>query len=434
MHIFFSGIGGAGIGPLSLVAHEAGYTVSGSDKQDSAYITYLRDHGVSNIHIGQTKEAIETIHTTSPIDWYVYSSALEKENPHHPELVFVKDASIKHSKRDEFINKVIQDKQLALLAIAGTHGKTTTTAMLIWLFKQLHLPVSYSVGAKLSYGEMGEFRPESAHFVYECDEYDRNFLQFHPKTALIAGIDYDHPDIYPTRQEYYDAFKTFISQSFHTIMWQSDAEKLGLEASETIHILDDADSRLEQLHIAGHVNRKNALLVAELMAFERGVSVEESIGLLNNFPGISRRFEVIVPGLVSDYAHTPKKIEGALQLAHEVAGDNVVVVYEGLHNTRQHFIKDDLAHLFDSVKKLYVVPSYLAREDESLSMLTPADIIQLTSKASSGIASVTDDALKEAIQQDIAEGNLVVCFSAGGGGSLDEWVRQEFSAHEDHTA
>ncbi len=425
MHIYFSGIGGAGIGPLSLIAHEAGYTVSGSDKQDSAYVSYLRDHGISDIHIGQTLEAIETVHNTHAIDWYVYSSALEKENPNHPELTFVKNNSIKHSKRDEFINGLMQDKQLALLAIAGTHGKTTTTAMLVWLFKQLDFPVSYSVGAKLSYGEMGEFSPESAHFVYECDEYDRNFLQFHPKTALISGIDYDHPDIFPTRKDYYEAFKTFISQSFHTIMWRSDAEKLGIEASETVQIIEDTDDRLERLHIAGHVNRKNALLVAELMAFERGVAFDDTIPLLNNFPGISRRFEVIVPGLVSDYAHTPKKIEGALQLAHEVAGDNVVVVYEGLHNTRQHFIKDDLLHLFDSVKKLYVVPSYLAREDESLSMLSPADIIQLTSKASEGVASELNETLKNAIEQEIAEGNLVVCLSAGGGGSLDEWLRQE---------
>jgi UDP-N-acetylmuramate--alanine ligase len=425
MHIFFSGIGGAGIGPLSLIAHEAGYTVSGSDKQDSAYIDYLKDHGVSDIHIGQSLEAIAAIHAKQAIDWYVYSSALEKENPNHPELTFVKNNSIKHSKRDEFINGLMQDKQLALLAIAGTHGKTTTTAMLVWLFKQLGLPVSYSVGAKLSYGEMGEFSTESAHFVYECDEYDRNFLQFRPKIALISGIDYDHPDIYPTRDAYYEAFRLFISQSFHTIMWRSDAEKLGLQNSETIQIIEDADARLEQLHIAGHVNRKNALLVAELMAFERGVSVEDAIPLLNNFPGISRRFEVLIPGLVTDYAHTPKKIEGALQLAHEVAGENVVVVYEGLHNTRQHFIKDDLAHLFDSAKKFYVVPSYLAREDESLSMLSPRDIVQLTSKASVGVASELNETLKNAILQEIADGNLVVCFSAGGGGSLDEWLREE---------
>lgn len=114
-----------------------------------------------------------------------------------------------------------------------------------------------------------------------------------------------------------------------------------------------------------------------------------------------------------------------MQLAHEVAGDNVVVIYEGLHNTRQHFIKDDLLHLFDSVKKLYVVPSYLAREDESLQLLSPTDIIQLTSTPEKGTASSLNEELKTAIEEEISSGNLVLALSAGGGGSLDEWLRKE---------
>jgi UDP-N-acetylmuramate--alanine ligase len=101
-------------------------------------------------------------------------------------------------------------------------------------------------------------------------------------------------------------------------------------------------------------------------------------------------------------------------------------VYEGLHNTRQHFIKEDLRHLFDSVKKLYVVPSYLAREDESLALLSPQDIINLTSKPSNGVASQLNADLKHAIQQHITAGNLVLCLSAGGGTSLDEWLRIQF--------
>src|SRR3954447_26835961 len=86
MHIYFSGIGGAGIGPLAQIAHQAGYTVSGSDKQDSQYIKYLREHGIVNVHIGQTEESIAAIHTQTPIDWFVYTSALPLENPDAPEL------------------------------------------------------------------------------------------------------------------------------------------------------------------------------------------------------------------------------------------------------------------------------------------------------------------------------------------------------------
>src|SRR5579862_3150986 len=180
MHIFFSGIGGAAIGPLALIAKQAGYEVSGSDIAASASINYLKKRGITDITIGQTTEQIEKIHTERPIDWLVYSSALPKTNPDHPELVFAKDNGIKLSRRDEFINVLIKDKNLKLIAIAGTHGKTTATAMVIWLLKQLDIPVSYSVGGKINFGEMGVFDPASKYFVYEADEYDRNFLSFFP--------------------------------------------------------------------------------------------------------------------------------------------------------------------------------------------------------------------------------------------------------------
>ncbi len=90
MHIFFSGIGGTAIGPLALIAHQAGFKVSGSDKQDSQYVQYLRKQGISEIHIGQTTESIRSLHRADPIDWIVYSSAVAIENPNHPELVLQK--------------------------------------------------------------------------------------------------------------------------------------------------------------------------------------------------------------------------------------------------------------------------------------------------------------------------------------------------------
>ena len=427
MHIFFSGIGGTGIGPLALIAHRAGYEVSGSDKQDSGYIEYLKKQGVANIQIGQSEDSLSALHTNKPIDWYVYSSALPKENPQHPELMYVQKVGIKHSKRDEFLNYFLKDKKLKLLAVAGTHGKTTTTAMLIWLLKQLSLPVSYSVGAKISFGEMGEYSPEAEYFVYECDEYDRNFLSFAPYLSLITGIDWDHADTYPTRNEYNLAFSDFVDKSGGTILWQDDFDRIGLNPTDTILALDDADVP-KSLVLAGRVNRLDAWLVIQAVHEIAQKPTDELILIMNRFPGVSRRFEALQAGLYTDYAHTPKKIEGALQMAHELAGDNVVVLYEGLHNTRQHFIKGDLVHLFDSAKKLYVVSSYLAREDESLSMLSPQDIISLTSKPSTGIASELNDELVTNIKTELTGGNLVLCLSAGGGGSLDEWLRKEFAS------
>src|SRR4051812_23642513 len=119
MHIYFSSIGGAGIAPLAMVAHQAGYHVSGSDKQDSQYIDHLKKHGIKDIHIGQTTEAISNIHNKTPIDWYVYSSAVLLENPHAPELEFCREQAIKISKRDELLNQILADHHLKLIAVAG---------------------------------------------------------------------------------------------------------------------------------------------------------------------------------------------------------------------------------------------------------------------------------------------------------------------------
>lgn len=431
MHVFFSGVGGAAIGPLALIAKQAGYEVSGSDAQDSAYVDYLRSKGVDNISIGQSREQIASLHASRPIDWFVYSSALPKTDPGHPELRFAEENHIKTTKRSDFINEILSQKDLQLIAVAGTHGKTTATAMAIWLFKKLGIPVSYSVGAKLSFGDMGHYQPGSRYFIYEADEFDRNFLDFHPKVSMITGLDWDHPDIYPTRESYLQAFNEFVGQSGRTILWLEDAEKLGLDAETGIVPLDQDDVSIDrELILPGHVNRLDAWLVMrafyELMDEEPGGDLT---AIMNKFPGLSRRFEKIANNIYSDYAHTPPKIRGALQLAREVAGDNVVVVYEGLHNTRQHFIKDQLADLFDEVKHLYIVPSYLAREDKNLELLTPDKLLDLLSNLAGGHSepATLDDDLATRLARHAEQGDLVLCLSAGGGGSLDEWLRRKFA-------
>ncbi len=264
MHIFFSGIGGAGIGPLALVAKQAGYDVSGSDSHDSQYLKYLVGQGITDIHVGQSAEKFAEVHAKRPVDWFVYSSALPKTDPNHPELAYVTENGIRASKRDEFLNEILSQKKLKLIAVAGTHGKTTATAMVIWLFKQLDVSVSYSVGAKISFGEMGEYAKASEYFVYEADEYDRNFLAFHPYMSLITGIDWDHPDIYPTRENYYDAFKSFISQSQHAALWQSDFERLKYTATDHQMVLNEDDPKINsRLKLTGLINRQNAWIVAD---------------------------------------------------------------------------------------------------------------------------------------------------------------------------
>lgn len=429
MHIFFSGIGGAGIGPLALIAKQAGYTVSGSDKQDSQYIEYLKKHGITNIEIGQTREQIEQIHKQERIDWYVYSSAVEKENPDAAEFVFVDEQRIKRTKRDDFTNQILSDKKLKLVAIAGTHGKSTATAMTIWLFKQLGVPISYSVGAKLSFGDMGEYVEGSEYFVYECDEFDRNFLAFHPYLSLITGVSWDHHEIYRTREDYQDAFTEFIGQSDWTILWQDDYDYLRLQSTWHTSVLDADHPDIERIELAGRYNRFDAWLAIQAVHEITKQPIKQLIKHMDAFPGLQRRMEQIVPNLYSDYAHTPEKIRGAMSVAQEMAAKNdqqVVVVYEPLTNRRQHYMIDDYGDCFAGAKKLYWIPSYLAREDPNQTILSPAEMISHLPDQSFAVPMERDAALKAVIEEHLKAGDMVVGMAGGGGNSLDEWLRQEF--------
>jgi len=329
------------------------------------------------------------------------------------------------------LSYLLDAQDLKMIAVAGTHGKTTTTAMAVWLLKQLNIPISYSLAGNITFGEPALLDPKSKYFVYEADEFDRNFLSFHPYISLISGIDWDHPDIYPTRENYYDAFRTFLRQSEHAVLWNSDAERLALGPTHKYQVLDEDDNRIhEQLHLPGRVNRLDAWLVANGLRKLTDEPLETLLDHLDRFPGVGRRFESLAPNLITDYAHTGPKIRGALQAAYEVAGDNVVVVYEGLHNTRQHFMKDELKHLFDGVKKLYIVPSYLAREDPNLPLLHPEDLKKLLDdgvKQRTATAKLDND-LQTAIRHHLDNGDLVLCITAGGGDSLDDWLRKHFAS------
>lgn len=429
MHIFFSGIGGTAIGPLALIAQQAGYSVSGSDKQDSQYITYLEKYGITNIHIGQTRDAIAAEHEREPIDWYVYSTAVRIEDPNAPEFQFCEEQHIKMSKRDELLNEIIENQGLKLIAVAGTHGKTTTTAMVVWLFKQLAVPVSYSVGAKIPFGDMGQFQPESRYFVYECDEFDRNFLAFEPAISLITGVSWDHHEIFPTREDYQQAFAEFISQSSYTILWQEDYVYLGLSESNSYAIQDSSNEAINSLTMAGHYNRLDAWLAVQAVHRATGAPIKTLIEKCNSFPGLQRRMEQLVPNLYSDYAHTPEKIRGCMSVALEIASRNdqaVVVVYEPLTNRRQHFMLDDYTDCFAGASKLYWVPSYLAREDPKQRIVSPEELISHLTDPLIAEPRARDESLAKAIQAHLEAGDLVVGMAGGGGNSLDEWLRDRF--------
>lgn len=400
MHIYFSGIGGVGLGPLAEIALDIGYEVSGSDQNDSPIFQQLKARG-ANIHLGQETATMLTLHDSRPIDWFVYTAA---SPPDHPELGFARANHIKISKRDELLVQIIKEKNLKLIAISGTHGKTTTTAMVVWLFKQLDLPVSYSVGAEISFGPSGAFDPKSKYFVYECDEFDRNFLHFHPYLSLITSLGYDHSDTYPTQADYQAAFEQFSSQSEKTITWR--------------------EATTENIALIGQHNRSNGSLAITALQYVTDQTTEKLVELLNSFPGTTRRFEKLADNLYSDYAHHPDEIIATLQLADELS-DHVVVVYQPHQNIRQHQVR--YTNCFDRCEKIYWLPTYLSREDPNLEILTPQKLAADIPPKKVVFADLSED-LKNNIENELANGKLVILMGAG---NVDHWGRQQFTSSSD---
>jgi UDP-N-acetylmuramate--alanine ligase len=411
MNIYFSGLGGVGIGPLVEIARDAGHNVIGSDLVESLVTDELRDLGIE-INIGQDGTFLRACHEAAPIDWFVYTAALPED---HTELVLARELGIRTGKRDEFLAYILQEKDLKLIAISGSHGKTTTTGMTIWTMQQLGIPISYSVGTTLPFGPSGKFDPKSEYFVYECDEFDRNFLHFHPHLSLLTSIDYDHPDTYPEESQYTEAFRQFISQSDHTIMWRPDIEYVKADA-EKVWVMDEPLN----LPLTGEHNRRNASLVIKAVEY-LGIGREDAaIAALSLFPGTDRRFEKLADNLYSDYGHHPVEIEATLQLARELS-DHVVLVYQPHQNRRQHRIRDMYQSQFEQAEQVYWLPTYLSREDARQAILSPEDLIQhITNKENVHIADF-DDVLWQAIQDARNEGKLVLCMGAG---AIDGWIRE----------
>ena len=415
MRIYFSGLGGVGIGPLAEIARDAGHDVIGSDLAESPTTSELRAHGIE-VAIGQDGSFLRAAHELAPLDWFVYTSALPED---HPELTLARELGIRTGKRDEFLAGLLREKDVKLVAVAGTHGKTSTTSQLVWTLRQLGIPVGYSIGTTVPFGPSGVFDPESEYFVYECDEYDRNFLQFHPHLAIIPSVDYDHPDTFPTEASYTEAFRTFLAQSAHAVLWRRDADFLGVTDGATILEPDEA----LPLSLSGEHNRRNGTLVLRALEHLGLGDPAANRAALETFPGVGRRFERLAENLYSDYGHHPVEIEATLELAREVA-DRVVLVYQPHQNQRQHLIRDQYTSQFERAERVYWVPTYLVREDPAQPVLTPVDLARAVTNRDAVIPAELDAELWERIQEERRAGGLVLVMGAG---PIDDWVRERLA-------
>lgn len=394
------------MGPLALMAKQAEMEVFGSDLEEGAIYNELVEAGIE-VKIGTQDGKFLQEKIEEGLDWFVYTSALPDD---HAELVLAKKSGIKCTKRDDLTAFLVSELGLKMVAVAGTHGKTTTTAMIVWAALKLGLPVSYIVGTTLGFAKSGSYKKGDKFFVYEADEYDRNFLKFHPWLSIIPAVSYDHPDIYQTKEDYKKAFLQFESQSEKVI-------QKGLNAD---------------FELAGEVRRLDAGLAAaavEEMFKAEGSAYESSeiVKALNEFPGVGRRFEEIREGLYSDYAHHPEEIAATMEIAREeckLLGKNgVVVVYQPHQNTRQHEIRDEYYDAFKGASKIYWLPTFLTRENPELPVLEPKELASgLKNREVVKLATLSPE-LEENIRKDLADGFLVVLMTAG---PADKWLREKF--------
>lgn len=406
MKIYISGISGTGMGPLALMAKDAGMTVSGSDLTNGPVTNELLERGIKVCLGEQNGEFMKARAKGEGIDWFVHTAALPED---HPEMQLAKKLKLKISKRDELISYLMKKLKLKMVAVAGTHGKTTTSAMIIWGAKQMGLPISYLVGTTLPFAEAGHYDPKSKYFVYEADEFDRNFLHFKPWLSVIPVVTYDHPDIYPTVEDYQEAFAQFEKQS------------------KTVIRGDEIDGGLT---LAGEARRYDATLAIDALEHILpkkflGSHHRQLVKIMNEFPGVGRRFEQVSEGYYSDYAHHPEEVKATVEIACEEADKRglkgVVVVYEPHQNMRQKELADKYADALVGAKKIYWVPTYLTREQTKTGILQPADFIRfLENKKDAEVAELDDD-LAEKVKDWHKKGYLILLMSAG---PADAWIRK----------
>lgn len=391
------------MGPLALMAKDAGFEVLGSDLAKGAIYEELADAGIK-VSVGeQDGEFLKK--NLEGLDWFVYTSALPEN---HPELLAAREAGVKCTKRDDFTAFLVDKLGLKMVAVAGTHGKTTTTSMIVWASLKLGMPVSYVVGTTLGFAPSGAYHKGDEYFVYEADEYDRNFLKYHPWLAVITCVSYDHPDIYPTEEDYKAAFEQFRDQS-----------------ENVLEVAEDGKLETGSFKLAGEARRGDATLAmgAVVMMRQKVTGFKKVINVLNEFPGVGRRFERLADGIYTDYAHHPEEVKATMDVAREQAEldglNGVVVVYQPHQNTRQHEVRDGYLHAFDGAKKIFWLPTYLTRENPKLGVLEPEELYK-------GIDVAETVELNDGLFDEILEwrdaGYLVILMTAG---PADGWLREK---------
>jgi len=390
-HVHFIGIGGTGLSAIARVLLESGYTVSGSDREYSPLAESVEAAG-AKIFVGHHPNNI------SGAEVVVRSSAVPDDNA---EVQAANKMGIPVLKRAEFLGQILHNHQV--IAIAGSHGKTSTTAMIVWMLTELNQSPSFIVGSVINGLNVNARAGDGPAFVIEADEYDRMFLGLRPQIAVITNVEHDHPDCFPTEEEFTAAFRDFVDgldsgglllacgDDPGALNLKSDTESgnirgltYGIYNSQNNYqarnlsmnprrggfafdvFLDGKQIGKCALQIPGTHNVWNAI-AALAVADQMGLPMEKAAQALDSFQGTGRRFEIIGEvkdvTVISDYAHHPTEIRSTLSAARSrYPGREIWATWQPHTYSRTHLLFDEFTASFKDAHHVIVTEIYYARE------------------------------------------------------------------------
>ena len=388
--IHLIGIGGCGMAGLAGILLRCGANVSGSDRSDRAELRRLEELGAS-VRIGQAP-----INIPSDCDLVVYSAAVKDDNP---ELMEAKRRGIERIKYAQMLGQVMRLR--TGMAICGTHGKSTTTALLAYILRQAKADPTFVVGAEVEQLGGGSGVGDGSHFVVEACEFDRSFLNLYPKYAAILNIEEDHLDCFKDLNAITDAFRAFVAlvppegaiiansgdRAVHDATRHARApiETFGYDDHATwrasnvthergcyafdVHYKGEFYLRAEMKSLPGRHQVMNGT-AAPAMAHHGGIPREAIIAALATFKGADRRLtprgEVNGILLLDDYCHHPTEIQVTLRVVREHYPDRRLwLVFQPHQHSRTRFLLNDFARSFGQADHVLVPDIYFVRDSEA---------------------------------------------------------------------
>lgn len=451
--IHFVGIGGIGMSGIAEVMHNLGYTVQGSDISESASVERLRARGIT-VKIGHERENVEGVAVV------VTSTAVKRTNP---EVAAALEARIPVVRRAEMLAELMRLK--STIAVAGTHGKTTTTSMIASLLDKGDVdPTVINGGIIEQYGSNARLG-DSDWMVVEADESDGSFLRLDGTIAVVTNIDPEHLDHYGDFDGVKRAFVEFIhnvpfygaavlcvdhpevqavigevrDRKVVTYGFSLQADICGVnirphEGGNTFDVIvrqrGEEDRRIEGVHLPmpGRHNVQNAL-AAIAVAIEMGCSDEVIREGFGSFGGVRRRFTKVGTvelsggsvNVIDDYAHHPVEIRAVLAAAREAVPEGRVIAVAQPHRyTRLNDLMDDFQSCFNDADMVFVTPVYAAGEDPIEGVDSEALVAGIKSRGHrSARTTASHSDLAATLAQELAPGDIVVCLGAG---DITKWA------------